>query len=352
MAAGSRFISCLPSWSSALAVPRLHVFDWLSVDTIEQTCELCDSRASERLSALTTAKYHRNGMKLMRQGCPVQVIACATFVAVSSVALVFFLGASRARAQQLPVRTYTTADGLPRDYVLRIVPDSRGFLWFCTADGLSRFNGYEFTNYGVEQGLPNPVINDLLETRRGVYWVATNGGGAARFDPSPSRSEQSQLRKLFTAYRVGDELTSNLVNVLYEDHAGQVWLGTDGGLFRLDETSGQPIFQRVSLNLREPDLPMIVRGLVEDNEGSLWVSTQGLGLIRRFPDGRTVHYAIQPSPLGDLCESLLFDHEGRLWVAQRRGAGLIVFKPEAATSFDANEKLFNRTLTGSKCGAQ
>jgi ligand-binding sensor domain-containing protein len=43
-----------------------------------------------------------------------------------------------APAEQLPVRTYTTADGLPSDLILRIVRDSHGFLWFCTADGLSR----------------------------------------------------------------------------------------------------------------------------------------------------------------------------------------------------------------------
>src|SRR2546425_673694 len=125
-------------------------------------------------------------------------------------------------AEQLPVRTYTTADGLPRDLIDRIVRDSRGFLWFCTADGLSRFNGYEFTNYGVEQGLPNPVINDLLETRRGVYWVATNGGGMARFNPSQLANGQAQIRNLFTAYPVGDGPSTNRVNVLYEDHPAQL----------------------------------------------------------------------------------------------------------------------------------
>src|SRR5207253_7258580 len=212
---------------------------------------------------------------MMGQKYSAPIIFWSTLVAVPCLALALLLDARSVSAQQLPVRTYTTADGLPRDLLLRIVRDSQGFLWFCTGDGLSRFNGYEFTNYGVEQGLPNPVINGLLETRRGVYWVATNGGGVARFNPSPSRSEPSELRKLFTAYRVGDEPTSNLVNVLYEDHAGQVWAGTDGGLFRLDETSGQPSFRRVSLNPRESDLPMIVRGLIEDREGSLWVSTQG-----------------------------------------------------------------------------
>src|SRR5436190_23833552 len=91
-------------------------------------------------------------------------------------------------AEQLPVRTYTTADGLPRDFVLRIVRDSHGFLWFCTGDGLSRFNGYEFTTYGVEHGLSNPRVNDLIETRSGVYWVATEGG-VSRFNPSAFRSQ-------------------------------------------------------------------------------------------------------------------------------------------------------------------
>ncbi|HET8676351.1 MAG TPA: two-component regulator propeller domain-containing protein, partial [Blastocatellia bacterium] len=44
-----------------------------------------------------------------------------------------------ARAEQLPIKTYTTADGLAQNLVNQIVRDSRGYLWFCTAEGLSRF---------------------------------------------------------------------------------------------------------------------------------------------------------------------------------------------------------------------
>jgi ligand-binding sensor domain-containing protein len=80
------------------------------------------------------------------------------------------------RAEHLPIKTYTTADGLAHNVVNRVVRDSRGFLWFCTREGLSRFDGYGFTNYGIEQGLPSAIVNDLLETREGVYWVATAGG--------------------------------------------------------------------------------------------------------------------------------------------------------------------------------
>src|SRR5947207_172133 len=115
-----------------------------------------------------------------------QVIGFAKLVAISCLTLLFILSALNVSAEHLPVRIYTTADGLPRDLILRIVRDSHDFLWFCTSDGLSRFNGYQFTTYSVDQGLPHPAINDLLETRRGVYWVATNGGGVARLNPVPS----------------------------------------------------------------------------------------------------------------------------------------------------------------------
>jgi streptogramin lyase len=238
-----------------------------------------------------------------------QIIDWSKTVAISCLIFLSVLSLRSISAEQLPVRIYTTADGLPRDLITRIVRDSHDFLWFCTGDGLSRFNGYEFTNYGVEQGLPHPFINDLIETRRGVYWVATNGGGVAHFNPSPLRNEQSAVRNLFSVYPVGDELATNNVNVLYEGRQEELWAGTDAGLFRLDETNGQATFRRVSLNLREPDREVIVRALVEDREGSLWMSTNN-GLLRRLPDGRTVRYTIQPSSVGDLVRGVDVRHGG------------------------------------------
>src|ERR1044072_1595449 len=88
------------------------------------------------------------------------------------------------KSEHLPIKTYTTADGLAHNMVNRIVRDSRGFLWFCTLEGLSRFDRYSFTNYGIAQGLPSAIINDLLETREGFYWI---GGDIAEQEGSMSR---------------------------------------------------------------------------------------------------------------------------------------------------------------------
>ena len=97
-------------------------------------------------------------------------------------ALLLAASASSVAAQRLPIKSYTSADGLAHNPVNRIVRDSRGFLWFCTDDGLSRYDGYTFITYGTDQGLPHATVTDFLETREGEFWVGTYGG-LVRFNP-------------------------------------------------------------------------------------------------------------------------------------------------------------------------
>src|SRR5262245_38042934 len=119
----------------------------------------------------------------MRAG-KLRVTSCAGVLAT----LAFFLPSS-ARAERAAIRAYTTADGLPSTFVQHIVQDSRGFLWFSTRDGLSRFDGYRFVTYSTSHGLPVPTVNFLLERQDGSYWVATNGGGVCRFNPSANSKD-------------------------------------------------------------------------------------------------------------------------------------------------------------------
>src|SRR5580658_1581014 len=94
---------------------------------------------------------------------------------------VTMLAAISAPGVELPVKLYSTADGLVSNRVGPIFSDSRGFLWFGTEDGLSRFDGSRFVNFGTEQGLPYPVVTWIEEIRDGIFWVATNDG-MARLD--------------------------------------------------------------------------------------------------------------------------------------------------------------------------
>jgi ligand-binding sensor domain-containing protein/two-component sensor histidine kinase len=263
-----------------------------------------------------------------------------------------------AAAERLPVHTYTTADGLAHDRVKRIVWDPHGFLWLCTPQGLTRFDGSRFVTYRTDDGLPFPSLNDLLITREGTYWLASNGGGVIRFDvlPQPQaiasshadRSDpdshvlSSGVVSRFHAVAVSDEAPANRVNVLLEDHGGRVWAGTDGGLFLLESRGGQVRFSRVDRIGLEPDVAVQVWALLEDAEGSIWIGSTA-GLARLLPNGRVVHYVLpvgrEAHRLGENRQrasqpvnvwALTRDPEGRLWVGHSRGLTVLMAQPSAS----------------------
>lgn len=92
---------------------------------------------------------------------------------VTLLSVLLLMVPASARAERLPIKTFTTADGLAHNVVNRIVRDARGFLWFCTREGLSGFDDYASTTYGTEHGLPSALTTDVQETRDGAYWMAS-----------------------------------------------------------------------------------------------------------------------------------------------------------------------------------
>src|SRR5437867_98868 len=72
--------------------------------------------------------------------------------------------------QQSAIKHYNVEDGLAHSVVGAIYQDRKGFLWFATADGLSRFDGYRFTNYGKADGLPSAVVTSITEDAKGNLW--------------------------------------------------------------------------------------------------------------------------------------------------------------------------------------
>lgn len=231
--------------------------------------------------------------------------------------------ASFARAELLPVKTYTTADGLQRDLVSRIRQDSRGFLWFCTGEGVSRFDGLGMTNFTVADGLPHRIVNDFLETNSGSIYIATNKG-LARLNPRGQRG--SKDNPVFSVF-LPDDPNSEKILILYEDRKNQVWIGTSDGLYKLIEKGAGVGFEPVPLG--EPlegfggaifvpsPKTLYVDAILEDRQGALWVGTFGSGLFRRSSDGSVRHFTA-PAHFGDnKVTALAEDRSGTIWMGMR-----------------------------------
>jgi ligand-binding sensor domain-containing protein len=280
-------------------------------------------RVRARYVAISRAATQTSSARVRRARKRSPVLTCQLALWLP---LLLLMPAVGAYAERLPIKTYTTADGLGDSRVLRIVKDSRGFLWFCTAAGLSRFDGYAFTNFGSEQGLPHAPVNDLLETRAGTYWVATDDG-LFRFDPRGSPPADTRRGAPMFARVAQDDSDRHAaeITVLREARDGTIWVGSNKELYRLDQTGGHVTLRRVEIGLLNnfPEQREIV-DLLEDRRRSLWIATP-LGLYRRRADGSTARYAIRDGLPGESFSSLLEDHEGHLW-ATTRDAGFFRLK--------------------------
>jgi signal transduction histidine kinase/ligand-binding sensor domain-containing protein len=214
-------------------------------------------------------------------------------------------------AQRLPIRLYSTSDGLVHNVVNRIVRDSRGFLWFCTRGGLSRFDGRDFVTWGVHDGLPTGEVNDLVETPDGNFWIATERG-VVRFDPTKQRS-------MFTTYVPTDDARTARVSSLCRDPSGALWVATAGGLFRAAIGRADRVsFRSVDLNIPDVLQARAIGSILVDRFGALWAGADGK-VFRRVPAGTLdVLGATDGIPHSSISR-ILEDGTGRIWLAPLLG---------------------------------
>src|SRR6267378_1166533 len=118
-------------------------------------------------------------------GLTTLLIATARAAAICATLL---LGSTAICAQQLSIRRYDISDGLAHNIITSVYQDAKGYLWFGTFEGLSRFDGYHFTNYGTRDGLGHVIVNAIAEDRQGHLWVGTNGGGVSRLLDDPGET--------------------------------------------------------------------------------------------------------------------------------------------------------------------
>jgi ligand-binding sensor domain-containing protein len=68
---------------------------------------------------------------------------------------------------------YTSSDGLASSTVYDILQDKDGFMWFATANGLSKFDGTRFKNFQTKDGLNSNSIISIAQNKNGDLFIGT-----------------------------------------------------------------------------------------------------------------------------------------------------------------------------------
>lgn len=210
-------------------------------------------------------------------------------------------------------------DGLGGSRVERLFEDSRGDLWIGTNGArplarLARETG-ELRSFGREEGFAGEgVPSALAEDRAGQVWVGLSRGGLLRHRPGSTLLE-----------RFGPEhgLPDAPVTDLHVDARGRLWIATEGGgVARLNPSGNPPRFVR--LTTRQGISSDEVRCLTEDRWGRIFVGGRK-GIDRLDPEtGRIEHFTTLDGLASNLVDTAARDREGRLWFGTRSGLSQLV----------------------------
>ncbi|EAY25798.1 ligand-binding sensor domain-containing protein [Microscilla marina] len=197
--------------------------------------------------------------------------------------------------QQMKFARLTPKDGLSQNTINCVLQDKRGVLWFGTADGLSKYEGYQLRTYKTELGNQNSLSNNyvlcLYEDSAGYIWIGTYGGGLNKFDPNTEEFTRYQHRKADST-----SITSNDVRSIYEDDQGVFWISMyRGGVDMFDPKTEKFKFIPYQLVPGKP-APRHVYYLLNDRQKGFWVaSSHGLFYLDKTKQKYTEYF----SPFND-----------------------------------------------------
>ena len=253
--------------------------------------------------------------------------------------LVLLPAASQALQQQIRFERISVEQGLSHAEVTAIIQDQSGFMWIGTADGLNKYDGYDFAVYKNiptdPTSLSDNQIKMIAEDHYGNLWVGTRAGlnrlgrGQATF--------ARYLHDPENATSIG----SDEISVIFVDHEGVVWIGTPAGLDRYDHANDSfTRFQFDHNNLVDGIKQGPVVAIYEDRSNKLFLAmrdhtygslssfdraTQSFVpeygcVVKEHGDCNMQHTGDPYRPYGADINGLFQDETGAFWMATDSGA--------------------------------
>ncbi|HEY0029963.1 MAG TPA: two-component regulator propeller domain-containing protein [Bacteroidia bacterium] len=209
------------------------------------------------------------------------------------------------------LKKYSSADGMNAVPVSCINTDKDGKIWIGSwGNGISSFDGKNFVNYPVDQGIPPNVYTTFTDSK-GRLCVGSWDEGLAIVDG-----------KSIQRFKKAEGLPSNMVMSILEDKAGNLWLGTfGGGIVRYDGKKFKVISSKDGLSD-----DAVVAMVLDDDQHLFIAGTKGLNKLdlKEFEKTGNCHFQFYGKAEGFAgieCtrNSAYKDEKGALWFGTKKG---------------------------------
>lgn len=176
-----------------------------------------------------------------------------------------------------------------------------------SANSIAAQADIRFNHLSRQQGLSQSFILSIAQDKNGFMWFGSQGG-LNRFD--------GYEVKIFTRDESEGSLPGSMVRALLSDSQGRLWVGTENGGFSQYQFESETF---TTYNTGNSQLPTNrIRSLHEDARGQIWVGTDGGGLWR-FDPSLKEFYRATPKFADESIFSISSGNGGELWVGTRLG---------------------------------
>ncbi|MBN1117766.1 MAG: response regulator [Bacteroidales bacterium] len=224
----------------------------------------------------------------------------------------------------------STKNGLNQNSILALYQDNDGFLWIGTYAGLNRYDGTNIIGYQHNYINTNTIsgmhIRSICEDTSGVLLVATTTGINRFF------THTREFVNFSNDTTNPESLANNTVYNVIKDPDGNIWLGTWGGLDKMERIPGNYADER-NAEYRfihftpDPNKNSISSSVIADMDlspdGILWLATNN-GLNAYYKKNNTFKsYLNNPADLSSISvndvSSVCSDKKGNIWAGTWEG---------------------------------
>lgn len=225
------------------------------------------------------------------------------------------------------IEHYGTDDGLPQNTVMCILQDSKGFMWFSTWNGLTKFDGYNFYSYRIQPGdtyhMRSNRIDFMVEDKYGYIWTLPYDKEPHRFNPRTEKFMSLGSRNDCTA-------STNPTKKIRPMPSGKVWL--------VGEKSGCICVLDSAFNVKSYTNDNVVHDVYEDSDFNSWILTDNGIFLVAADGGSSSSFFVNEFPNALSNFYSFFESDGFIWFGGDDGVVKV---------YDKNRKKFSSFKTES-----